>query len=194
MDWKGSLLGLLKRLVLELLAWIHDVLTELWMGGGEEDDDGDTPPAEEPAKPELWDPRLDDFGVYVERKPRGKYYIHAVWMTENGNWDNVPSWAKAWQQDTLGGDHHVYYRAETHDGKPIDNTYVLDWPPYDDTNAGTTTTEGNGWGNLPMAGQNWDPATGVGPYMAWCFDGDRIYGLGLPHNHHVSFFVVWRPR
>lgn len=177
----------LKKWILAALEWLLNTLKELWDGEDEE-------PPTEPDKPELWDARLDQYGIYVERKPAGKYFVYAAWMTENGNWDTAPAWARRWQQDTLGGDHHVYGRVETAAGIPIHNTFVLDWPPYTDSGAGSAETGSDGWANLPMAGQNWNPATGPGPYLFWCFDGDRIYGLGMPLNHHVSFFVVWRPR
>lgn len=144
-----------------------------------------TPPS--PAKPELWDAYLDEIGVTIERRD-GNYELIAGWHTESGNWDNVPTWAKRWQQDTLGGDHHLFGRCEDASGSAQSNTFALIWPGGGDQRG----IEPDGWANIPMAGQNWNPANGPGPYDWFCFGGDKVKGLGMPHNWHQSFFFVWR--
>lgn len=148
-----------------------------------------TEPGEPPpqAKPELWDPYLDQIGVTVERRD-GDYELYAGWHTENGSWDNVPDWARQWQQDTLGGDHHAFGRCEGADGSAASNTFALVWPGGGDQRS----PEPDGWANIPLAGQNWDPANGPGPYDWFCFGGDKVHGLGMPFNHHHSYFFVWR--
>lgn len=146
-------------------------------------------PTPVPSKPLLWDPYLDEIGVTVQRRD-GDYELIAGWHTENGNWDNVPTWAKRWQDDTLGGDHHVFGRCENDSGHAILNSFGIIWPGGGDQR----TSEANGWANIPMAGQNWNPANGPGPYEWFAFGGDKVRGLGMPHNHHVSYFFVWREK
>lgn len=151
-----------------------------------------TPTPEATATPEpeaiLWDPRLDELGLTVERR-QGEYQLIAAWVTINGNWDDVPEWAHFWQMDTLGGDHMFFGRAEDADGKPIAGaTIAMVWPSGGDTR----TTDGTGWGNLVLAGQGWDPAQGQGPYTGFAFGGDKLIGMGMPWNWHYSFFGVWQ--
>jgi len=150
-----------------------------------------TPPAT--GKPSLWDSRLDGMATTVERR-NGKYELIAAWITESGNWDNVPSWAKQWQQDTLGGDHHVFGRVEREDGSVIDGeSFFLVWPYPSFTQGDSRQAEPDGWANLPLGGQNWNPADGRGPYDWFVGGGDKI-SAGMPLNHHVSIFAVWRER
>lgn len=130
--------------------------------------------------------------VSVDFRGKAIYHVVALWTTLNGSWDSVPACARQWQRDTLGGDHHIYMRVETRAGDPVATTYVVDWPPYDDSVAAVRQAEPDGWANVPIAGQNWNPLAGPGPYLAWVFNGDRVYGMGLPYNRHVSYFIVWR--
>ena len=149
----------------------------------------DEPPPEPPDVPPLWDSRLTALGLSREKRD-GKYRLHAAWMTANGSWDDAPTWARQWQKDTLGGDHHAFGRVEDSRGTAITETFGLVWPGGGDTR----TPESDGWANIPMAGQNWNPDNGPGPYTWFAYSGDKLHGLGMPNNHHVSFFAVWRPK
>lgn len=140
----------------------------------------------------LWDPRLAALGMSIERdvmRRDGEYYLYAVWCTVNGSWDGVPNWARVWQLDTLGGDHHFYGRCEDLDGRVLTNTFALVWQG----GYATAQPEPDGWANVPLYGGPWDPKAGPGPYDAFCFGGDKIK-LGLPYNQHYSFFCVWRKK
>jgi len=135
----------------------------------------------------LWDSRLTELGVSITPSS-GKYRLIAAWLTKNGNWDDVPDWAHQWQLDTLGGDHHVFGRCLDAAGNPIAKTFQLSWPGGSDGR----TPEADGWANLPMAGQNWNPANGPGPYTWYALNGDKLSGVGMPLNNHWSFFGVWQ--
>ena len=146
-----------------------------------------------PWKPAYWDPRLDELGVTVEHRS-GRYELIAAWVTINGNWDDVPGWAKQWQLDVLGGDHHTFGRAETPGGNWVSEKFLLVWPHPNYAYGDTRYPEPEGWANLPLGGQNWNPANGPGPYTWFVDGGDKLIGVGMPHNHHWSFFAVWRLR
>lgn len=137
-----------------------------------------------PDKPVCWDSRLDAVGVsWLPRD--GQYELVAAWVTIFGNWSDpaIPACAKPYQQDTLGGDHNAYGRAETAGGSPIMETFVLGWQD----GADSRTPEADGWANIPIFG-------GDGRYEWFPFGGDKLVGLTLPGNEHWSFFGVWRPK
>lgn len=153
-----------------------------------------TPTATADAPAILWDERLSEIGLSVERRA-GEYELIAAWLTINGNWDNVPAWAHTWQNDTLGGDHNGFGRFENADGTPIQGaTLALTWA--NDTEGDTRISDATGWNNLVISASSptWDPAKQQGPYKLWAFGGDKLVGLGLPFNQHYSFFGVWRRR
>jgi len=142
----------------------------------------------QPSKPACWDPYLDTLGVTVERR-NGEWELVAAWTTTNGQWDPVIACAKAWQTDQLGGDHNAFARAQIDNSLPMPGvTMALIWPGGGDTRI----TDGTGWNNMPLAGQNWNPANGPGPYTMFVFGGDKLNGFGMPNNQHVSFFGVWQ--
>ncbi len=146
------------------------------------------PNPEEPPLPELlWDEKLTGIGVTLERPASARYRIIAAWTTQNGSWEDAPQWAKQYQLDTLGGDHHVFGRCLDKFNRPLNKTFVLSWPG----GADSRTPEPDGWANLPLAGQNWNPENGRGPYEWQALNGDKLVGLGMPWNHHWSFFAVW---
>jgi hypothetical protein len=161
------------------------------------------PPTAEPATPtatpaacgpQYWDPRLDDLGITVECRTQARYWLKAVWLTKNGNWDDVPAWAKQWQQDTLGGDRHVFGRAQTKGGAWVSERFFMAWPYPNVAFSDDRRPEPDGWANLPMGGQNWNPANGQGPYTWFVDSGDKLNGLGMPYNWHWSFFALWEER
>jgi hypothetical protein len=123
----------------------------------------------------------------------GAYELVAAWLTINGSWDDVPACAKelVGNWNNLGGDHHAYGRVESlgqAGWAPVMETFALVWPGGGDTRQ----PEPNGWANIPLGGQNWNPSNGPGPYHWFPFGGDKLIGLGLPFNHHYSFFGLWR--
>lgn len=147
-----------------------------------------------PDKPACWDAKLDELGVTVERR-NGSLELIAAWTTQYGSWEVVPACAKQYQNDTLGGDHHAYGMALDRNGQPIFEreepfAFALVWPDGGDTRQ----PEPTGWANLILAGQNWNPADGPGPYTLFVYGGDKLVGIGMPHNHHWSFFGVWAER
>jgi len=135
----------------------------------------------------LWDPRLDTVGVVIHPRD-GDLRLMAAWVTVNGNWDDVPTWAKLWQRDTLGGDHHVFGRVEDLGGAPVwGKRFFLAWPDGGDERR----AEPDGWANMPIYGTAWDPQRSKGPYTWYVEGGDQLVGLGLPYNQHWSYFAVW---
>jgi len=131
---------------------------------------------------------LTDIGVKIEIVPGARYRIMSAWVTINGNWDDVPAWAKKYQLDTLGGDRHAFGTCMDVNGLVLPKTFILSWP----TGSDGRTPEADGWANLALAGQYWNPADGPGPYMWQAVNGWKLVGLGLPHNYHWSFFVRWQ--
>ena len=135
----------------------------------------------------LFDDRLTQLGVTVTEADRSKphWKLLAAWLTVNGSWDDVPDWARQWQLDTLGGDHHVFGRALDLYGDLCPGAgFVLGWP---DGQAGTTP-EPDGWANLPInAGYDWQET--AGPYT-WTKYGnsDVLRGCGLPYPP-----LPWQP-
>ena len=162
----------------------------------------------------LFDPRLTQLGVTVTPADRTQphWALKAAWLTVNGSWDDVPQWARQWQLDTLGGDHHCFGRALD----PYGNAYagagfVLSWLD----GAVQRTPETDRWANIPIeAGFDW--SVRAGPY-SWGKYGNAevLQGLGLPYpplpwerislsdlydlgdvhasgGVHVSYFAVWQ--
>jgi len=140
--------------------------------------------------PILWDERLTEIGVTVNRVSGARYVLVAAWLTKNGSWDDVPAWAKQWQLDSLGGDHNAFGRCLDKVGNVVQKTFVLSWPSGSDSR----TPESDGWANLPLSGNYWDPAKGPGAYTWTALNGDVLVGIDMPHNWHWSFFGVWQER
>ncbi|MGQ9459192.1 MAG: hypothetical protein ACUVS5_13040 [Anaerolineae bacterium] len=152
----------------------------------------------------LWDQRLNALRVTVDAsgldRSRPHFRIIAAWITVNGNWDDVPAWAKPYQQDTLGGDHHAYGRTILADGSvAMGAGHVLTWRDGQDMRL----PEPDGWANIPLYA-GYDPRNGPGPYT-WAKVGnaEKLTGIGLPYylpwaqfqatgGVHVSFFAVWQ--
>jgi len=152
----------------------------------------------------LWDGRLTQLGVGLHEIDCATvpecWKVKAAWITVSGSWDDVPAFAKQWQQDTLGGDHHVFGRAEYSNGDVAKGAgfYLLWDGGYD-----MRTPEADGWANLPIfAGYDW--AQGSGGYSFQKVNGDILTGIGLPYTLpwessgasamggvHISVFSVW---
>jgi PKD repeat protein len=103
-----------------------------------------------------------------------------------------------------GGNHNIFYRVLRADGTPIENQKcVADWPNPDPTAAAEINTKGadpldNYWGNFPLSG-GWCPfyLDGQGPHGVYGASvagapSDKVWGMGLPCNHHVNFRFTWQ--
>ena len=117
------------------------------------------------------------------------HQLKYVFITKNGNWDNVPDWAKKFQNDTLGGDHHVFACCLDKDGNAIKGkSFILSWSTGQDV----FVSDDDGWANLPVAGHNWQPLINEGGYTVEPFKGEKFTGWDLPYNWHWSLFLVWQ--
>ena len=154
-----------------------------------------------------WDPRLTQLGLTVEPADRTKAHwrMVAAWLTVAGNWDGVPDFARPYQQDVLGGDHHVFGMALDTFGNPIsDAGFVMMWADGGDQRTPVDCGRPD-WADLPIyAGYDW--AQTSGPYTWQKFgNADKLCGVGLPYpplpwqpqgdaypagGVHVSFFYV----
>jgi len=145
--------------------------------------------------PILWDERLTTINVSVRRTENARYQIIAGWLTINGQWGtpgsgDVPDWAWKYHSDDLGGDHNVFGICLDANGNIVGTkTFVMT-----DGGLAAATPMPYGWANQVLAGQNWDPAKGPGPYCWQALNGDMGCGFGMPHNWHYSFFFVWQER
>jgi len=129
--------------------------------------------------------------VYVERVPDARYRIVGAFMTENGSWDGVPSWAWQYVDQVTGGggDHHMFAGVYKLDGSPQNGkTVVFSWQ---DGNQILTTDE-KGWCNAVAQAVYYPDQGQCGPYAMQPLRGDRLVGGGLPYGQHVSIFGVWR--
>lgn len=167
------------------------------------------PPVDPPVDPPTgndpqWDARLDTTGTYVEKRSGAGLEVVACWKTENGSWEPgaVPDWARAWQNNHLGGDHHIYMRAEDANGNPLPGVhFAVLWnaPHYDQGDELTyDVNHQEGWADFVMGPQN-TPANAPGEvgYLAFAFipggaGGWKVHRLFMPSNHHHSYFIVWR--
>lgn len=143
-----------------------------------------------------WDARLDALNVSIDwNESQGKrYWPIAIWITVDGQWDQVPQWARAYLVDfpEAGGDHHVFGRClDAGSGVLGDKSFMLSWPD----GADSRTPEASGWANIPIFGGAYYPDQGqTGPYSWEALNGLPVRGIGLPYNRHVSIFVVWKGR
>lgn len=140
-----------------------------------------------------WDPRLTQLNVTVEQNPAARYQLMAAFITVNGSWDDVPDWARVYDVPSFperGGDHHVFGLCLDAQGNVLyQKGFVLSWPD----GAAGATPEASGWANLPIYGGAYYPDQGQsGPYRWATLNGNELRGIGMPYNHHVSFFAVWR--
>lgn len=138
----------------------------------------------------LWDARLDELNVKVTLNPTARYKLAAVWLTENGSWDGVPSWAWAYVDKVTGGggDRHMFGGVYDAGGRPImGKTVVMYWG----SEAQGYTTDAAGWMN-GVCQAVYHPDLGEsGPYSIAPLNGDRLVGGGLPNGRHFSIFGIW---
>jgi len=147
----------------------------------------------------LFDERLNTMKVTVKLGTVGVPYFRAeaIWLTVNGNCDDVPAWAKGyWEKyptTTKGGAQHAFALVLDEGALPIAGVKMrLLWPDGQD-DRDTSQAQGEvGWANIPVWA-NFDPKVTPGPYKWFPVGfGDVVNGLGLPYNHHVSVFTVFR--
>jgi len=133
----------------------------------------------------LIDPKCEALGLTVSEpiETDGLHWeLSHLWLTENGNWDSVPDFARDFQTDHLGGDHHVYvlgYRLDMHRAEE-ERLFVLGWP--DGHHIFSPKREHEWWGNAIInAGFNWQKTPG--PYYAQmnAINTSVVYGIGLPY-------------
>lgn len=134
-----------------------------------------------------WDHRLSALGVGIEPADYTQEHrrIKAAFITVDGNWDDVPDFARQYQQDTLGGATHAFGRLLDRDGNVEPEAgFGLVWPGGSDSR----TPEPNGWANMLItAGYDW--SKDLGPY-SWLTHGnaDKLVGIGLPYPP-----LPWQP-
>ena len=156
----------------------------------------------------LIDPRCTLLGIRVTEPPdttRVHWRATHVWLTVNGNWDDVPQWAKPFQKNYLGGATNIFMLGYKLDGTPTQSKviFIQGWP---DGIAKFSPEAGNGyWGNaMLVAGFDWSKTTG--PYYGQmnAISTSVVRGMGLPYpplpwetadaqaegGVHVSYFIV----
>ena len=92
--------------------------------------------------------------------------------------------------DESDGKHHIYFKVEDEQGKPLE--YQRVWQGWPDDKTDATTNEA-GETNIPLWA-SFSPEHEAGPYTAWV-DGlpsDRVTGMGLPLKRQVNFLLTWR--
>ena len=128
-----------------------------------------------------------------------------VWLTVDGNWDDVPRWAKEFQSDKLGGSTHLFMLGRRIDGSLAESKdlFILGWPgqihKFD-------PEQGNGWWGNAFISAGFDWGKTPGPYYGQmnALSTSVVEGIGLPYpplpwqageanvmgGVHVSWFVV----
>jgi hypothetical protein len=131
--------------------------------------------------------------------------ISHVWITVNGNWDDVPDFAKLFQNDNLGGATHGFVLGFGLDGqrRQDEKLFLQGWPG--NYALFSPHKEHDWWGNcLCTAGYNWAETTGPYYLQANAVSSAKLCGVGLPFpplpwqpggahaegGVHVSTFVV----
>jgi hypothetical protein len=159
----------------------------------------------------LIDDRCRQLGMTIIEPPdttRLHWDISHVWLTVNGDWADpaIPSWAKQFQNDNLGGATHLYMLGFGVGGtrqKDAD-LFILGWP--DGMHFFSPQPEHDWWGNaLVTAGFPWNETPGPYYAQAAALSSAKLCGIGLPYpplpwqpgadadaqgGVHVSVFVV----
>lgn len=152
----------------------------------------------------LIDDRCTQLGLTVEppKETDGLHWeLSHLWLTENGGWDDVPDFARPYQNDHLGGDHHVYVLGHRLSGllavEP--DLFVLGWP--DGHHKFSPKAEHDWWGNAVInAGFDWGKVSG--PYYAQmnAMYSSVVRGIGLPYppypweTSHAALAMPPKPR
>jgi len=156
----------------------------------------------------LIDPRCEALGMTIVEPPdtsRTHWDISHVFLTVNGSWEDVPSWAKQFQNDNLGGATHGFMLGIGLDGarRQDEKLFMQGWP--DGYAFFSPHREHDWWGNcLCTAGYDWAETTGPYYLQANAVSSAKLCGVGLPFpplpwqpgaahaegGVHVSTFVV----
>jgi len=139
-----------------------------------------------------WDPRLTAFHLSVEQDAGKRYQLIAAFCTLNGDWSDVPAWAKVWDVASFtkrNETRNVFGLCLDVAGHPVlSERFILALPGWEDGRY----PEASGWANMLIGGA-YDPSSGAGgPYSWRAQDGNRLLGVGLPNNAAYSFFAVWQ--
>lgn len=135
----------------------------------------------------------------------GAFRVKDIFTTKDGSWEpggrsdySIPGWAREAYLlpyghpeyfDDAGADHHILVRVEDEDGDIVQTGVAYN---TDDgfAEAHDTGKKDSGWVNLPIYN-----SANPGDYSPWTHgpsgSGVFVRGGALPHNQHVSLFVVW---
>lgn len=158
------------------------------------------PPPPPGPGPEEWDPRLDQLGLTVvpADAPAGTGYWKLVSGVFESDGEVLPPPGGGGESN---GTHSIYVRALDASGGPLEGQAVtVSWPgaaPSQQVGIQTKGAVDGYWGDFAMSGGNWCPYYPDGPrgpYGAEIADGpsDRVWGMGMPCNRHVSFRFTWQ--
>jgi hypothetical protein len=175
-----------------------DITVEQVGGGSQPPGGGETPPpggGQPPVQPPSWTPMIDErlasIRAGIQERAGTRYKVRYAWLVPNGDRNQAPEWARPLMTAAgAGGDHHCFGQVWDRDGMVVmDARFILAWPGGSDAR----TPERDGWANIPIYA-GFDPTKTQGPYTWSAVDGDTLVGVGLPLNHHVSFWVIWQER
>lgn len=135
------------------------------------------------------DERCTQLGLTVDPPSdttRLHWELSHLWLTINGNWDDVPDWAHQFQNDHLGGDHHVYCLGFLRSGAraPQEKLFMLGWPG--DHVFFNPKPEHEWYGNVPIDA-GFDVAQGhKGSYYGQinAISTSIVRGMGLPYPYY----------
>jgi len=121
---------------------------------------------------------------------RTHWDISHVFLTVNGSWEDVPSWAKQFQNDNLGGATHGFVLGFGLDGarRQDRELFMQGWP--DGYSFFSPQREHDWWGNcLVTAGYNWQETSGPYYLQANAVSSAKLCGVGLPYP-----LLPWQPQ
>uniref|UniRef100_A0A6M3K766 Uncharacterized protein n=1 Tax=viral metagenome TaxID=1070528 RepID=A0A6M3K766_9ZZZZ len=164
-----------------------------------------------PAIVPLVDPRCKQLNIEIVPPGdtnRVHWELKYLWLTQDGNWDEVPDFAQPFQNNHLGGATHIYALGIYRDGSIAkkDKLFVHGWDG--EYAFFSPVPEHDWWGNVIInAGFDWRNG-GTGPYfvMMNSVSTSIAKGLGLVYpptpweggdasamgGVHVSYFAVFQ--
>lgn len=130
----------------------------------------------------VWDARLPELNVYLD--PANVAEGTSYWKLIRADYHDPFQHC-----GDFGGDHFMYYVLTDEVGGRVINQRVWQGWPGDSTSA---LSDMRGFANIAIWA-NYFPSNGPGPYAGW-IDGlpsDKVRGMGLPANNHVSFVLYF---
>lgn len=131
-----------------------------------------------PAKPDAWDPRLDELGVIVSGAVD---CTEGCWRITDGQFEDVGE---------SGGNHNVYVRMYVEGVSVPDRPFHVFYPSGD---ARALTKPEPDWGDIPIFACYGENETGA--YGVYAGDdiqrSDRVLRVGLPECQHVNYRFSW---